>query len=83
MYCSESYKKDKTYSGIYLTLRNRDITFFHELQRNLSFKIKCTGMFNRYLALMGWSDHASGMVSSLPVKKKFGVLVAGNIAMHN
>lgn len=83
MYCSESYKKGKTYSGIYLTLRNRDITFFHKLHRNLSFKIKCTGMFNRYLALMGWSDHASGMDSSLPIKKKGGVQVAGNIPAHS
>lgn len=75
--------KSKTYSGVYLTPCNRAITFFHKLHRNLSFKIKCTGMFNRYLALMGWSDHASGMVSSLPIKKRGGVLVAGNIPVHN
>jgi len=40
-------------------------------------------MFNRYLALMGWSDHASGVDSSLPIKKKGGVRVAGNIPTHN
>jgi hypothetical protein len=39
-------------------------------------------MFNWNLALMGWSDHASGMVSSLPIKKKSGVGVTGNIPAH-
>jgi hypothetical protein len=83
VYCSKKKKKGKTYSGIYLTLCNRDITFFHKLHRNLSFKIKCTDMFNRYLALMSLSDHASGMDSSLPIKKKGGVRVAGNILARN
>jgi len=40
-------------------------------------------MFNRYLTLMGWSDHASGMVSSPPINEKGGVQAAGNIPTHN